>query len=529
MRWLFYLVLLLAWSNSSLAQLPEEQCKAQAARGDISRVALVVGNNTTRAKKLLNGVSDARLIAETFQTLKFETVFVSELDSAKLRREIDNFKTRVSRLCPHDIVAFYYAGNGFELGRISYIATTNVSYPSVPESEMETLRPWVRVTEVLDAIRGHAGPKLVFIDTCRNYELSGSRASQMPEFSGALDIPRNTLMAYAAEPGQYASDGPPGSSNGPYAIALAKALLTPDVALEEALRLVREEVDQATKGTSVPFMESGLRDRLVLTATSRSVSQTRGAAASRSVTSSASSNRRVALVFGNSKYVHVKTLKNPANDAEDVAAALKRIGFEVKMILDATRQQMSDALTDFDESMSGDTKPDWALVYFAGHGIARDESPYMVSVDARLKSHTVIDQQTIKALPIFGMVAKAARLGLVILDACRENPFLQEVREDARKRSIVMGQGLPAVELADENVLVAYSTKHGQLADDGSVSDRNSPFVEVLLATIEEPGLDVEMLFRRVRDGVRRKTKNSQTPFTYASLPGVPVYLVDPR
>lgn len=503
------------------AQDKADQCAMRKQSGVAERVALVVGNNTLRNNSsdrpaLVNGVNDARLIASLLEGLGFAVRRLEQIDSSLFRRELDQFRVRVAQLCSHDIVAFYYAGNGFELGRTSYIATTDVAYPLNLETELETLQPWVRIGEILESLRDHAGPKLVIIDTCRNYQLPDSQAAKMPEFAGTLQIPRNTLIAYAAEPGQTASDGPPGSRNGPYAIAIANALRKPNSTVEDAFRTVRDEVDKATNGQQKPFMESGLRDAIYLSGKLHSAGHgtIRG--------------KRIALVIGNSKYANAPVLENPANDAKDVANVLRRIGFEVKEVFDASRQKMSDALTEFDESMDSGDPPEWAIVYFAGHGIARDESPYMVPVDARLKSHTVIDQQTVKALPVFSMVAKATRLGIVILDACRENPFLMQVAEGAKKRNISMGHGLPPVEPREENVLVAYSTKHGQLAYDGT-GRRNSPFVEALLESIEQPGVDIDMVFRKVRDGVRRRTSNSQHPFTYASLPGIPIYLVPPR
>lgn len=304
--------------------------------------------------------------------------------------------------------------------------------------------------------------------------------------------------------------------------------------IEEVLRGVRREVEEQTTGQQLPFMESGLLHTIVLkpfaperrSRSIRDVRQSPTPAPNR--VAPKSTERRLAIVIGNANYLHAGPLPNAENDAADVGQALRRLGFDVTEMSDADQQKMRNALSAFDERVEKEA-PDWALVYYAGHGIARDESPYMVPVDAKLTSHTVIDQQAVAVMPILGTVSKARRVGVVILDACRENPFLEQMKVGARKRNIIMNKGLPAVEPADENVLVAYATKHGLVASDGEEGRRNSPYVESLLEVIERPGIELDMLFRLVRQSVRRRTNNEQLPYTYASLPPEPIYFAPPR
>lgn len=227
---------------------------------------------------------------------------------------------------------------------------------------------------------------------------------------------------------------------------------------------------------------------------------------------------RVALVIGNSAYRHVGALANPVNDAKAVAEALRRLGFaSVTELKDATRAQMEGALKDLGDRSA---TAEWAMIFFAGHGIEIGGNSYLIPVDASLKRDTHVEDEAISLARAMSKVEGASRIGLVILDSCRDNPFVARMsRSAAATRSV--SAGLAPVE-PDGNVLVAYAARHGTVAQDGA--GRHSPFTEALLAHIEEPGLEINFLFRKVRDTVRRQTERRQEPFVYGSLGSDPVY-----
>ena len=231
-----------------------------------------------------------------------------------------------------------------------------------------------------------------------------------------------------------------------------------------------------------------------------------------------SSTRRVALVVGNARYAHAGTLANPRNDAQAMAAALRRLGFSTVVERhDVTHKELQQALRDFGDLAE---KAEWAVVFFAGHGIEVNGMTYLIPVDAALQRATHVADETIALTQIQAKVDAAAKLGLVILDSCRNNPFIAKMTRSAgATRSI--GQGLARIE-PEGNVLVAYAAKHGTTALDGDGA--NSPFTKALLASIEEPNLEVNFLFRRVRDEVRTSTKRQQEPFLYGSLGSEPLY-----
>ena len=228
--------------------------------------------------------------------------------------------------------------------------------------------------------------------------------------------------------------------------------------------------------------------------------------------------QRVALVIGISNYSNAGVLKNPKNDATATAASLRRLGF-TKVIerYDLTRELMGQALKEFGDLAEG---AEWAVVFFAGHGMEMNGATYLIPSDAALKRDTHVTDETISLTQVQAKVDAANKLGLIILDSCRNNPFSERMaRSRGATRSI--SRGLANIE-PEGNVLVAYSAKHGTTASDGT--GLNSPFTEALLAHIEEPGLEINFLFRRVRDEVRKKTDRRQEPFLYGSLSSEPLY-----
>ena len=226
---------------------------------------------------------------------------------------------------------------------------------------------------------------------------------------------------------------------------------------------------------------------------------------------------RVALVIGNADYAHAPALANPLNDAADVGAALKRLGFSVTRLDNADSAAILRALRGFTRAASGS---EVSVVFYAGHGIEVDQRNFLVPVDARLASDHDVEFETVPLDLVVRAAARASRLRLVILDACRENPFAAQMQRAGSTRSI--GRGLARVEPTG-STLVAYAAKGGTVAADGT--GRNSPFTEALLEHLEEPGLEVGMMFRRVRDAVLASTHRQQEPFVYGSLSSQGAYL----
>ena len=227
--------------------------------------------------------------------------------------------------------------------------------------------------------------------------------------------------------------------------------------------------------------------------------------------------QRVALVIGNASYAHAPALANPLNDASDIGAVLERLGFAVTRLENADQAALRRGLQAFALAASAS---EIAVVFYAGHGIEVDQRNYLVPVDARLASDQDVEFETVPLELVSRAVARASGLRLVILDACRENPFAASMQRAGATRSI--GRGLARVEPSGET-LVAYAAKEGTVASDGD--GRNSPYSAALLGHLAEPGLEVGLMFRKVRDAVLASTGGRQEPFVYGSLSSRGAYL----
>ncbi len=230
--------------------------------------------------------------------------------------------------------------------------------------------------------------------------------------------------------------------------------------------------------------------------------------------------KRVALVIGNSAYQNVVPLANPINDAAVIAATLKNAGFDVvDSRHDLPAAETRRALRDFaDRARDADI----AVVYYAGHGMEVDGANYLIPVDARLERDTDVYDEALSLDRILIAIEPAKKLRLVILDACRDNPFAKTMKRTVASRAI--GQGLAKIEPTSPNMLIAYSAKAGSTAADGD--GKNSPFTLALSKHLTTPGLDVRRAFGFVRDDVLTSTGNRQEPFVYGSLGGEDVPLV---
>jgi hypothetical protein len=231
-------------------------------------------------------------------------------------------------------------------------------------------------------------------------------------------------------------------------------------------------------------------------------------------------DKRVALVIGNSGYKNAAQLPNPSGDASAVAALLKSAGFEVVLSKnDLSNIEMRRAVREFTEASAS---ADIAVFFYAGHGIEIDGNNYLIPTDAALDSDLDVEDETLSLDRIMHAMDSVKRLRLVILDACRDNPFSRTMKRSLASRS--MGRGLAQVDPMTSDTLVAFAARAGSTASDGSGA--HSPFTTALLKYIAMPGLDIRLALGRVRDDVMAATGRKQEPFVYGSLGGSEVDLV---
>jgi lysozyme family protein len=235
----------------------------------------------------------------------------------------------------------------------------------------------------------------------------------------------------------------------------------------------------------------------------------------------ADEGRRVALVIGNGQYAAVGALTNPVNDATGMGAALKRLGFsEVKIITEANYNDMRLVLSDFSK-LAQDAE--LALIFYAGHGMEIAGQSYLIPVDAKLARAKDADIEAVPLRTVQATLEDIKGTGVIILDACRNNPFISRMVATGGTRAISAGLARPTTR---GNSLIVYSARDGTTAADGT--GVNSPFTTALLKSIEQP-LEIDLLFRTVRDEVIVATgpDEPQEPFTYGSLSAKPIYFRD--
>jgi uncharacterized caspase-like protein len=234
--------------------------------------------------------------------------------------------------------------------------------------------------------------------------------------------------------------------------------------------------------------------------------------------------KRVALVVGNSNYKNVARLPNPEKDAASIAQLFRNAGFDT--VVEANNVGNLDfkrAIRRFEDAAADS---DIAVVYYAGHGIEVNGINYLVPIDAKLASDRDAEDEAISLNRIVESVDGAKKLKLVILDACRDDPFVNTMKRFRKVAFRGIASGLAAVAPTSSDTLIAYAAKAGSTAEDGE--GKHSPFTTALLNNLTVPGLDVRLAFGRVRDEVLKITDQRQVPYVYGSLGGGNISLVPP-
>ncbi|MGJ4941873.1 caspase family protein [Bradyrhizobium sp. HKCCYLS1011] len=248
-------------------------------------------------------------------------------------------------------------------------------------------------------------------------------------------------------------------------------------------------------------------------ANARSLARERLTALTQQSPGAAPTARRIALVIGNGGYKNVHALPNPPHDAMLLADTFRTLGFQsVTLASDLTRDGFFAALRSFEAEAE---KADWAVVYYAGHGFEIGGVNYLVPVDARLAVDKDAETEAVALEQVLAAVGAARKLRLVILDACRDNPFAPTMQQTLALK--LVEKGFSNIE-PGAGMMVVYAAKHGATALDGR--EGKSPFAIALAKDIREPRVEVRKLFDIVRDDVWAATQHQQQPFTYGSPPG---------
>ena len=230
---------------------------------------------------------------------------------------------------------------------------------------------------------------------------------------------------------------------------------------------------------------------------------------------------RFALVIGIDAYRHAEHLRNPINDARAIGSALRALNFQVTELFDPDERRMADGIREFGIAAQN---ADVALVYYAGHGVQVDHENYLLPADAQLARERDLLYEALPLSLLLGEVSQARKIGIVLLDSCRNNPFVERMSMSMQQsgRPADMRVGLARVDNVPRNMLVAMATRADEVAEDGT---EHSPFATALIRDLQVPGLELSLFFRHVHDSVLAATRNRQEPYIFSALGAEPFFL----
>jgi len=360
------------------------------------------------------------------------------------------------------------------------------------------------------------------------YSNKGNTDRAIADYTEAVRLQPTNANAYFNRGNAYGRKGETDRAIADYTEAIradsthANAYLNRGLAYEKHGDFARARADfNATLGlthTATRWALDKARERLAVLPSSRPATilvEKTGVAPLVTAPGAASTDRRIALVIGNSAYENVAALPNPVRDASLVADVLKLTGFEaVTLLTDLRKDALVNALREF--AARAETA-DWAVVYYAGHGMEVGGVNYLIPTDAKIAADREIAFEAVPVDQVLNAAERARKLRLVILDACRDNPFAAQMKRTMTVASRSVSRGLAPVE-PEAGTLVVYAAKDGETALDGDGS--NSPFATAFVKNVPTPGLEVRRLFDFVRDDVMEATGRRQKPFSYGSISG---------
>jgi uncharacterized caspase-like protein len=510
-----------------------------AAQDSGRRVALVIGNSDYLGlAPLSNPRTDAQLITQSLRRSGYTVVTGINLNRAQFVLKLREFGRAANGAAS---AVIYYSGHGIGYNDRQYVVPVDARMDSVVDIGVQA----IDADLMLVASRG-ARVRVVAFDADRLNPFT-RRLARAPGGQGVVQSPRDegrptvaeddVILLYASEAGTVASDGQPGGGS-PFARALAETLVEPGL----EVRALGEKVIQLVRAATADMQRPEVISRI------RANSYIIPPPATAIAPATISSQPRIALVVGASDYNRdgdildtsvaaalenggLTDLKNAGNDAEDIRDALRRLQFrDVTHLPNPTQSELSDAVLTFTRKARALGPDVIAVFFYAGHGIQVNGANFLIPTGARLpeddiaqltprqaetllRSRAFAVSEVIDNLP----VPSGNGANIVILDACRNNPW--DERLAGASRSSGGAGGLTSADVPDDLVstLIAFSTAPNRTAADGD-SGRNSPYTSALMKRIEQPGLPILLLFNEVSRDVRTATKTQQPWFSGAGV-----------
>lgn len=504
------------------------------------RVALVIGNSAYNGVAALkNAASDGQLIADGLRRTGFEVSIAIDANRTSMLEAIYRFNASAQNA---DVAMIYYAGHGLEADGKNWIIPTDATLANVMDLPFQAIDLDTPLTSVSRARK----LRLLVVDAARNnpFErlLRGATRAVGRGLGTITEIPReDMLVVFSASPGTVAMDG--AGRYSPFAEAFHRRMLEPGIELNMMLRRLRADVSAATAARQ-EIAIAGAQSPFEFYFAGRP------AAAPPAPVLAFTDQPRIALVIGQSDYNRdndtnddarstavrqegfAPDLPNPVNDARDIKAALERIRFNVDLVENADYQTLLTALFEFEKKVMEAGPDALVIIHYSGHAIQVGGANFMIPVGAKLPAQDprdILPEQAELLLSQYALPLQTSLMGrlrprsaqglnLVILDACRENPWEARAGRAVTGRSV--GRGLADIKTGLTRTVISYATKEGDIAEDGE--GRNSPYTSALLSLIERPGLTVRDLLDEVSVQVQTASAASggrQTPYYYG--PGI--------
>jgi uncharacterized caspase-like protein len=455
------------------------------------RVALIIGNDEYAGQRSGTASADAQDIAKSLQDIGFSVALHQNASRIEMIEALRQFAQAAKGA---NAAVFYFAGRSVRWGGKSFMLPANTPLARRPDA------PYLGVDSAFTADMEGARFKFVLFDLPLEHPVEG-QAPQVGERWGG--DPLNGWF-YASVSSVSGANQQPAQRNSIFAKNLLEALKLRDVPAELMFNYVRQGVERDS-GWKIKLNVSSTLNGPFTFNPSGSTSPSL-AAVPIAPSPAGTRENRVALVIGNSKY-ESSPLLNPVNDASDMAKALQAAGFKVSMVKDGTTRQMRQAIRQFGNDLR---RADAGLFYFAGHGVQVRGNNFLVPVGEELASEADVEDFGIDASYVLRTMEESqVKVSIMILDACRDNPYTRVSRSSAR--------GLAQM-IAASGTLIAFATAPGSTAADGN--GRNGLYTAHLLQSMKEGDGDVLKIFQRTRAAVMKSSSGRQVPWESTSLVG---------
>jgi uncharacterized caspase-like protein len=454
------------------------------------RVALVVGNGAYQhARHLKNPENDAAAVADALLRLGFEVRKETDLDKRRFDQVMPEFAEMATGA---EIALVYFSGHAMELQGIPYLMPTDAQ----PISRSHIRNQLKSVRDIVFDLEGVSGLKLVVVDGCRDNPLAANllRALGLPRSASdttrgflSADAERQQLgeliIAFATLQGEPAYDGT--ELNSPFTTAFLNHVGEDGIEVDQLFRKVKDDVVSATQRMQTPMIESYRGNRTFVLRPGATLPQPASA-----------KSRRLALVIGNSAYLHAPPVKSAVNDAILLSDKLKEVGFEVQLEKNLDGRLIFEKVQQFHAKVDPETEV--ALIYYTGYGVQFLGQNFLIGIDARPKSQERLFVETFPLNKLIDMFDKRSVATLLFWDACRSHPFTEEYPGVAR----------PPQSKGD--TLILLSAEANKQCPEAS--GEHSVFAEALARHIPTRDVEIETVLKRASAEVRERTQKLQEP-----------------